>query len=216
VARATVLAVIVATIGGLGPIPAHAAGGDTLWESRYAGPIRYDSAYSMAVSPDGARVFVTGYSSRDFATVAYAAATGAALWVSRYDSGVDFARSMAVSPDGARVFVTGTSYRGPGRSYDYVTVAYDAATGATLWVRRYNGPRSGDDEAYSVGVSPDGARVFVTGGSWGGFTTELDYATVGYDAATGATLWGRRYDGPGNGGDIAHVVAVSPKGPGSS
>ena len=43
-------------------------------------------------------------------------------------------------------------------------------------------PGNGDDQAYSVAVSPDGSRVFVTGGSDGGSTTKFDYATVAYEA----------------------------------
>ena len=42
------------------------------------------------VSPDGSKVFVTGYSvgsasGYDYATVAYDASTGSELWVKRYD-----------------------------------------------------------------------------------------------------------------------------------
>ena len=61
-------------------------------------------------------------------------------------------------------------------------MAYEASTGVKLWAKRYNGPGNGDDQAYSVAVSPDGSRVFVTGGSDGGSTTKFDYATVAYEA----------------------------------
>ena len=86
-----------------------------------------------------------------------------------------------------------------------------AAPGARLWVARYSGPGNGDDQAFSVAVSPGGARVFVTGGSQGSGSGQ-DYATVAYSAAAGARLWARRYNGPGNSLDGATSLAVSPGG----
>jgi DNA-binding beta-propeller fold protein YncE len=94
---------------------------------------------------------------------------------------------------------------------DYATVAYNASTGASLWVRRYNGPGIGDDQAAAVTVSPDGSKVFVTGASPGSSTAD-DYATEALNASTGALLWVRRYNGPGNGLDQAAGLAISPDG----
>src|SRR5262249_28566223 len=173
---------------------------------------------SVAVSPDGQRVFVTGVSQGstsglDYATAAYNAATGARLWVTRYNgpaNGYDTASSVAVSPGGGTVFVTGES-QGSTSGLDYATVASNAATGARLWVTRYNGPGNGEGGAKSVAVSPGGGMVFVTGYSQGtAVASSLDYATVAYNAATGARLWGARYDGPGTGRGFARGLAVSP------
>ena len=118
---------------------------------------------------------------------------------------------MAVSPTGNTVFVTG--YSDGGNSGDnYATIAYNAATGARRWVGRYNGHANGDDLASAVAVSPGGGTVYVTGASSGttSGTISLDYATVAYNAGTGARLWARRYSGPGNGADQATSLAVSP------
>ena len=203
----------------------NAVTGARLWVARYHGPANgFDYASSVAASPRGTRVFVTGTSQRassrsDYATVAYNAVTGARLWVARYHgpaNGNDEAAHVAVSPRGTRVFVTGTSQRASSRS-DYATVAYNAATGARLWVARYHGPANGNDYASSVAVSPRGTRVFVTGGSQGARPAlAFDYATVAYDAATGARLWVARYNGPANSFDVAISLAVSPAGPGCS
>ena len=203
---------------GYATVAYNAITGAQLWARRYNGPGKGGVAWSVAVSPGGTRVFVTGSSQGassggDSATVAYSAATGAELWVARYNgpgNGNDFALSVAVSPGGTRVFVTGGS-QGAGSGYDYATVAYSAATGARLWVARYNGPGNGNDQVSSVKVSPGGTRVFVTGGSQGAGSGQ-DYATVAYSAATGARLWVARYNGPGNGNDGAGSVAVSPGG----
>jgi WD40 repeat protein len=185
-----------------------------LWETRYdGGTDNGDGGEALAVSPDGSKVFVTGWSvGADYATIAYDPSTGAELWVARYNgpAGAGSATSIAVSLDGSRVFVAGRSI-GEAFYDDYATVAYDAATGAELWVARYNGPGNKYDFVYAVGVSSDGSKVFVTGSSDGG-STGWDYATVAYDASTGAQLWLARYNGPGNGFDTAYALSVSPDG----
>jgi DNA-binding beta-propeller fold protein YncE len=78
----------------------------------------------------------------------------------------DGATSVAVSPDGSTVFVTGGS-TGTMTGYDYTTVAYRTSSGVRLWVKRYNGPGNGYDQATGIRVSPNGSTVFVTGASRG-------------------------------------------------
>jgi WD40 repeat protein len=193
-------------------MPAAAAPGTRLWVSRYDGPANPDdNAAALAVSPGGGTVFVTGTSNGDYVTVAYRAATGAPLWARRYKGpagGNDSAASVAVSPDGGTVFVTGASNGTAGN--DAATIAYRAATGAWLWTARYHGPGASGAIGRSVAVSPTSRTVYITGDSIGSSTGSFDYATVGYDAATGRQLWARRYNGPGHGYDSAASVAVSP------
>jgi WD40 repeat protein len=193
--------------------------GSKLWIRRYDGPgNQADYVRALAVGPDGTTVFVTGDSvgrqgNRDYATIAYEAATGARLWVKRYDGpahDADGGQALGLAPDGKTLFVTGGS-TGSSSGFDYATVAYDAATGARLWVTRYNGPANGSDAAHALGVSPDGAKLFVTGESPGS-GTNYDYATVTYDAATGARLWVTRYNGPATDADEAYALDVSPDG----
>jgi len=221
-ARSVLVAIsaVIMCLGGVHPAAgaATATPGHALWAKRYNGPGNGDDVgHAVVVSPDASAVFVTGSAvgatSLDYVTVAYSASTGAKLWLSRYDgpaNDVDFANAIAVSPDGTTVFVTGAS-PGSGSDDDYATVAYAAGTGAQLWAKRYNGPGNGDDEASDVGLSPDGATVFVTGSS-AGTASDHDYATVAYAASTGERLWAKRYNGPGNGFDVAHALVVSPDG----
>jgi WD40 repeat protein len=199
-----------------------AATGAQLWVSRYNGPGNgHDAATALAVSPGGHTVFVTGSSNRltsggdygsDYATIAYSAATGAPLWVKRYNgpaNDYDAAAALALSPGGGTVVVTGTS--AGATSLDYATLAYRTRTGARLWVQRYNGPGNDLDGAESVALSPGGGTVVVTGTSIGAGSL-FDYATLAYRTRTGARLWVARYNGPGNGFDVARSVAVSPNG----
>jgi hypothetical protein len=194
-----------------------AATGAVLWRARYNGPGNdADLANALGVSPDGSAVFVTGASGGvgstgyDYATIAYDAATGVRLWVARYDGGGsagagDLSYALGVSPDGSAVFVTGVVTEVGGATYfDYQTIAYDAVTGAPLWGARYG--LSGDDVAYALAVSPDGSAVLVTGYSQG--HTGQDYATIAYDAVTGARLWGSRFTRHDD--DVAFALAVSP------
>ena len=197
--------------------------GSQRWVAEYRAPGTegFDEAHSIAVSPDGRTVFVTGSSlgatsGYDYATIAYNAATGARLWVRRYNgpaNGDDHAVQVAVSPTGGTVFVTGSSTRaGAGAAFGYATIAYNAATGARLWVQRYNGAGA-DAEASSLAVSPTGRTVFVTGLS-SAANSVFGYATVAYNAATGARRWVKRYNGPGRGDNraVPVVIAVSPAG----
>lgn len=196
-----------------------AATGTQLWAQTYNGPGNGDDvSYSTVASPDGSRVFVTGFShgsssGEDYATLAYDAATGTHLWTQRYNgpgNGTDDPGSVAASPDGNTVFVTGVS-QGISSGADFATIAYDAATGTQLWARRYNGPSNSADTAFSVAASPDRTRVFVTG--WSDAASSMwDYATVAYNAATGTQQWAQTYNGPGNATDTAHSVALSPDG----
>ena len=201
-----------------------ASTGKKAWVARYNGPFRngLDLPSDIVVSPGGGKVFVTGRSEgrggdEDYATVAYAAATGKRLWAARYDGPVheaDHALALAVTPTGKRVFVTGESTGANASStrYDWATVAYGASGGRRAWVARYNGPGHGDDGATAVGVSPGGSTVFVTGGEWAGTKRASDYATIAYRASGGARRWLAQYNGPGSKNDFASALAVAPSG----
>ena len=70
--------------------------------------------------------------------------------------------------------------------------------------------RSGTNErpAWSALRTTPASRVRAVSFSGG----NNNYATVAYNAATGARLWAKRGNGPGNGLDIPTSVAVSPGG----
>jgi hypothetical protein len=237
--------------------------GDTAWVRRYNGPVDGSDYASAIAIDDSGYVYVTGSSYGgtgtyyDYATIKYYP-NGDTAWVRRYNGpgdSIDVASAIAIDDSGS-VYVCGMSY-GNGTAFDYATIKY-YPNGDTTWVRRYNGPANGFDDAVSIAVDNSGnvyvagpsvglntsddysivkyyphgdtawvrrydgggmdnpddatalaldgsANIYVTGLSNG--TTEYDYATIKY-YPNGETVWVRKYDGPGNSRDWALAIAV--------
>ena len=190
--------------------------GTELWVARYSGPGNgIDNALDIAVDAAG-NSHVTGYSDGsgigpdgwDCATVKYDT-NGSELWARRYNGpGDKWDEGWQLALDGAgNVHVGGGSISG-GNNWDFSAIKYDAA-GNELWVRRYDGPASGFDEAFALAL--DGAgNVYLTGGSENA-SGDDDFATVKY-SSDGTELWVARYEGVGAGLDDAYVVVIDPAG----
>ncbi|MEN9978716.1 MAG: SBBP repeat-containing protein [candidate division WOR-3 bacterium] len=181
--------------------------GDTVWTRRYDGPAGgRDEARGLVVDPDR-NVYVTGVShglntNADFTTIKYSA-NGGLVWVRRYNGtsdGVDRANSITLDSSGY-IYVTGCSQSSDG-DFDFATVKYDTS-GVERWVRHYDDPAGGDDEARMVTAGQAGF-IYVTGYS-AGTATGSDYLTIGY-SGDGSERWVHRYDGPAGGVDEAAAV----------
>lgn len=218
-------------VGGVGPegvtvISYETGTGAERWTASY-GAGSENTVEAMAISPDSGTLFVTGPSvgaANDYLTTGLEADTGRILWTVRLDGmGLnDYPWDVAVSDDNARVYVTGYLDEGPSLgARNFVTVAYDAGTGAELWRARYDGPAHSGEVARAIATGtyedPEGGvreRVFITGRSNGpnAGAAENDYATLAYDGETGAMLWEAHYDGPARGRDYPIDLALSPDG----
>jgi DNA-binding beta-propeller fold protein YncE len=110
------------------------ASGTKEWTRTYIGKRKQlNAAADMAVSPDGARVYVAGSSrghltAMDWTTLAYDAATGVTAWATHFIGPVsnDNAHAIDVSPDGSTVFVAGQSTN-QGAGFDFKTIAYSSS-----------------------------------------------------------------------------------------
>jgi hypothetical protein len=188
--------------------------GAVLWAAPLTG---FAGSSGLAVSHDGSKVFVTGFGSGPphsgqlyYRTAAFDAATGARIWAKNFtkQNYVGEGAAVTVSPNGSKVFVTG-SLIGPIPNTGWGTVAYDATTGAQLWVVHFH-QRAQNIAGTAIAVSPDGSKVFVAG-----ITTaksgDGEIGTAAYDATTGALLWIGSYSPAGYSG-IGRSIAISPDG----
>ena len=181
------------------------------WNVRYDGTTDgVHQGRAVAVDVDG-NVVATGPSVSgsgfDFFTIKYRAADGVRIWDDRYDGTGDADDvPVAVVIDGAGDVVVGGSSVGSSSGLDVFLRKYNGATGATVWSERYNGPSNGEDAAMALALDAEG-NVIVTGRS-AATGDGLDFYTAKYAASTGARQWFRRYNGTGDGDDIASDVAV--------
>jgi hypothetical protein len=137
--------------------------------------------------------------------------SGDSLWVRRYN--VDNSAYCPICPlaiavnKSGYVFVTGVCVYNNDNGSDYFTVKYNSA-GHFEWAKVYNGPGSGIDQPSSIVA--DVNDVYVTGLSKGS-NTDYDYATIKYDVS-GVQQWVQRYNGPGNGLDVAYSIKMDASG----
>jgi hypothetical protein len=195
---------------------AYGPKGRRLWLRSYNGPdSNIDQALDVAVAPGGGMVFVTGYSfggpatTNDATTIAYDAADGDVLWIARYNgpgNDTDVGVDVVVAPDGQTVFVTGASIGSDGM-LDVLTIAYQAETGVQAWVSRFGEGNAASDEGLSIGMSPAGDRVYVTGYQT---VSDADFITLAYSAGSGDEVWRRSVDAGGD--ELGRSLTVAPDG----
>lgn len=176
------------------------------WVARYNGAAgRQDFANAIAVDKEG-NICVTGgswggSSGYDFVTIKYNP-DGVQIWLQIFDgSGHSTPQAMTLDAAG-NVYVTGQSVT------DFATVKY-SAEGAEQWVKKYNGAGNSIDNANALAVDYSG-NLYVTGG-----TTRIDgggaCTTIKYDA-TGAEVWVKNYNGPGNTSAGASAITIDHSG----
>jgi hypothetical protein len=143
-----------------------ASGGLTFLEVQRDGAGGVDGlngATSVALSPDGSHVYVTGFDDDAVAVFSRNATTGGLTFVEvqRDNAGavdaLDGATSVALSPDGNHVYVTGAGDEA------LAVFSRDGSTGRLTFVEAL-GDETGIadlDDPQSVTVSPDGEHVYV-------------------------------------------------------
>ncbi len=180
------------------------------WARQYNYPSdTHDEPYDVAVDNAGG-VYVTGktrgfFNDNLYLTVKYNS-VGDLMWYKSYigtDLG-NIARSVVVDTLNG-VYVTGESKLNHNNNDDFYTIKYNAATGAEIWNKRYNGTSNGQDKAVSVVLGHNG-KIFV-GGSSDGTGTNGDFFLIEYDMLTGDSCSASRYIQSSN--EILNALSLS-------
>jgi PQQ-like domain len=191
---------------------AYGADGTRKWVRTF-GPF-VNVAYPTTIarlSPDGERLYVAGTAvtggQSKMLLIAYDASTGAKLWSRVFQRAVAtsaFGTALDVSGDGTRVFAAIQTAPASG-GYQYVTVAYDALTGARDWTALL---RAGNSEVH-VAANADGSTVYVAGSDDDG--TGPAGRVVALDAENGHVRWSGSMANP-DGPSRPQGLVVAPDG----
>ena len=179
------------------------------WQKKLGGS-RYDSAYSVAVAPDGS-VYVCGSITLDDAEyndplLAKFSSSGTLQWQKIFGGSLsDSASSIAVAPDGS-VYACGSTASDASKGSLDLLLAKFSSSGTVQWQKTLGG--SYINYVSSVAVAPDGS-VYVCGriksvnaGSWDFLLAKFSSSgTVQWQKTLGGSSW-----------DAAGSVAVAPDG----
>lgn len=194
--------------------------GTRIWVASYTP--RDDLSCDVKVHSDGSvyvLVSTTDYATDDDIILIKYSASGAQLWLRRYNGGGaswtdDWPSRLKLDAAG-NAYLVGYSELTNGGGYGLVTQKY-LANGTLAWTRRYDvsSPSSGDFGFEPAGLAvDDSGQVFVSGQIWnpGPPDNDLDVVTIKYDS-DGTPLWSRAYNGAFNGPDVPRDLALAPDG----
>ncbi len=191
----------------------YAPDGTQRWVAQYDGPDHGDDEINALAVDKRGNVCITGTSENadeicDFLTIKYSPG-GQLQWVARFDGTTkmeDDANAIAIDADG-NTYVAGLS----GHSSpvpDMATIKYNS-NGVLQWVAYYEGPGKKDDSANAIALDSQG-NVVVAGTSWS-VGSKHDFVIVKYNR-DGIQQWVDKYNGPGNGEDMAVDLALDVEG----
>lgn len=185
---------------------------DQLWQKDFTGPgVNTDYVIGLELDPQGNPV-VAGQKvnlNHDWYIAEYASSDGTQSWsytLNGVGNANDFISELEVDSSG-QVFAAGNSNAGSS-NWDG-TLLKLSSSGSHMWTYRYNGPNNGNDGATDLATDPSTGNLAICMESWNPSNQDFAVAKV---SPSGAELWSRRYNGPGDGTDIARQVVFTRSG----
>jgi hypothetical protein len=180
------------------------------WTKQYNGSGNgHDMATGIHIDGSGnvyvtGTTYVNGTNYNDILTIKYNS-SGTQQWLSTYNGSgcsYDAGGAIVVNAAGNTVFICGGAMTTSNLS-DFITVSYNASTGAQNWASTYNYNGNYDVAAKIALTGLNQTTVVVSGGVQHNSTT-WKYATVNYASSTGMTLGSPSVSG-NNTGSLAEL-----------
>lgn len=183
------------------------------WLSVYNGPANLTDEALIHITDNSGNVYAAGkIIGMDTGFDIYVVKlnpSGNIVWQKNYNgpgNGNDIAYSLAVD-NSSNVYLAGES-KGDGTDRDFILIKYNSS-GLMQWNKRFNGESNSFDVA--VKVIPDASGNPVVSGYSYENNSSFDIVTIKYDP-DGSQLWLKKYNGPGNGSDIADDMLLDNSG----
>jgi WD40-like Beta Propeller Repeat len=195
-------------------ILAYSSAGALLWSHEFGGTTYgYTESFAVAVSPDGSKVYVAGWSDFDLYVISYSTSTGTFLAQRDYydHAPLTIVWSLIVSPDSSKVYVAGTDYNANGDPTRSVTMGLSSALSVN-WTAHQTAT---DPTQGAIQISPDGGMLYWSGIQYGSPVTDYhknNYVTNAYYSVNGLLKWSKTYNSPAHDEDDAFALAMSPDG----
>ena len=177
----------------------NASAGDLIWAKKYLSPFKnVGQAYGCSIN--GSDVFINGYIFNDKSYYLYTIkcnSNGDTLWTRINNEGLDslrFIHSDCVADNSGNVYITGNCSDSINGVYGRI-IKYDAL-GNIMWSTKYQNPPESplNDAVYGCTLDMTG-NLIVTGTTQGSDTFLNNFIIIRYNAATGDTIWTKRFKG---------------------